>query len=50
MILLYQPMAVAGSQFEPVDRPQFLDVAERLLAERRLAFERVQSDALEQIA
>jgi hypothetical protein len=50
MVLLYEPMAIAGSQFETIDCPQFPDVAERLLAERRLPLERVQSDALEEIA
>ena len=50
MVLLYEPMAIAGGQFETIDCPQFPDVAERLLAERRLPLERMQSDALEEIA
>ena len=50
MILLYEPMAVASSQIESVNRPHLFDVAERLRAERRFAFERVQGDPLEEIA
>src|ERR1700751_1747054 len=47
---LPQLMAVLGTQCEPVENPELLDVLERLRRERRLALEGVQHDALQQIA
>jgi hypothetical protein len=48
-LLLGQPVCIGSSQRQPVDGLELLDLGEDRRAERRLAFEGVQHDALNQI-